>query len=94
MKKSIFDLSFMEGFKLQLNVSKTSYYRQYVKNYILTIFIVALVSFSYIKYISKADENLSTICYIIIFCFVGLTGMICSYKRFDLMKQYFEEKNK
>ena len=97
MKKSIFDLTFKEGAALDLEIRKTSYYKQYVKGYILAICIAVLFNVGLISGVlsdKSVTPALIMIGTIIVVCFVSLITLIFWFKRFDLMRLYFEEKNK
>ena len=97
MKKSIFDLTFKEGVALDLEIRKTSYYKQYLKGFIITMLILILLGSGFIG-VTIADETVSlaikTISIVILIGFASINLLIFWFKRFDLMKQYFEEKNK
>lgn len=96
MKKSIFDLTFEEGVKVDLEIRKTSYYKQYLKGFILTICMLLLLGGGLIGGLFS-DENVSSsiiiISIIVMIGFASLMSLIFWFKRFDLMKQYYEEKN-
>ena len=97
MKKSIFDLTFKEGAALNLEIRKTSYYKQYLKGFIITMLLLILLGSGFIG-VTIADETVSlaikTISIVILIGFASINLLIFWFKRFDLMKQYFEEKNK
>lgn len=97
MKKSIFDLTFKEGVSLDLEIRKTSYYKQYLKGFILTMCMLLLLGSGFIG-VTFADETVSpalkTISIIVLLGFASIMSLLFWFKRFDLMKKYFEEKNK
>lgn len=97
MKKSIFDLTFKEGVALDLEIRKTSYYKQYLKGFILTICMLVLLGSGFIG-VAFTDETVSpalkTISIIVLLGFASIMSLLFWFKRFDLMKKYFEEKNK
>jgi len=95
MKKSIFDLTFKEGVELDLEIRKTSYYKQYLKGYILIICFLVLLGAGFIGYLSFDDTISSSLKVISMIILLGFTSLICLnfwFKRFDLMKIYFDEK--
>jgi len=97
MKKSIFNLTFKEGVALDLEIRKTSYYKQYLKGFTLTLCMLLLLGSGFIG-VAFTDETVSpalkTISIIVLLGFASIMSLLFWFKRFDLMKQYFEEKNK
>ena len=97
MKKSIFDLSFKEGVALDYEIRKTSYYKQYLKGFILTICMLLVLGGGLICGLftdETVSPTLMIITIIVMIGFASLMSLIFWFKRFDLMKQYYEEKNK
>jgi len=95
MKKSIFDLSFKEGVELNLEIGKTSYYKQYVKGFLLSICMLLLLGGGLICGLFTDESVSSTIIFISIIIVIGFASLMCLlfwFKRFDLMKQYHDDK--
>ena len=101
MKKSIFDLTREEGKKIDKEMRKTSYYKQYLMEYLLTIMIFAFILGSSIGFVSANDsissqmiEMLDEICIVLGLGFIAVISILFAFKRFDLVKKYYEEKVK
>ena len=106
MKKSIFSLTYKEGKELDKKMRKTSYYKQYLKVFLLEIVLFDLFVGFFIGWTSEgieekvgsvASEIFSTSAIIVVLGFVAISAMLFGFKRFDLIKQYYEdtkEKNK
>ena len=96
MKKSIFNLSFKEGVALNLEIGKTSYYKQYVKGFILSICLLLVLGFGLIGGLFFDETVSATVTIISVLILIGFASLMCLlfwFKRFDLMKQYYDEKN-
>jgi len=93
MKKSIFGLSYEEGIKLDKELKKTSYFRQY---YLINIVSVSFIVLILIAILFSKDLNDSTIniCFLIAIGFVSIIYLIFNFKRFDLIKLYYDENRK
>ena len=101
MKKSIFDLTYKEGKEIDKAMRKTSYYKQYLTEYLLTIAIFAFILGFSIGFVSASDsvnsqmiELIDEIAIIIGAGFVAIISILFAFKRFDLVKKYYEEKVK
>ena len=99
MKKTVFDLDYKEGRKIDKQLRKTSYYKQYSLQYIIGIivlFICVMSVLSDVMLSSSIDSNTKDIVWcvsvIILLCFVALISIIFGIKRFNLVKQYYDEK--
>ena len=88
MKKTIFDLKNTEGIKLDFEMRKTSYYRQYLISYIFSFLILAIGFVIGIIYLPEND-----LVSIIILCFMALITLLFMFKKFDLLKEYYNSKN-
>lgn len=96
MKKTIFDLTFNEGVKLDLEIRKTSYYKQYLKGFILTICMLLVLGVGLISGLFSDETISSSIIIVSMILIIGFASLMCLifwFKRFDLMKQYYELKN-
>lgn len=101
MKKSIFDLSLEEGKKLENEVRKTSYFKQYVGGYIFTaIFLIfvyflgtGLYMFDNPTYQEETANLIDSIGIIIVGSLTAISALLFWYKRLDLIKKYYDEKN-
>ncbi len=99
MKKSIFDLDYKEGKKIDKELRKTSYYKQYLKEYIMIMCVLMFVSGSILGWIG-ADESIDSSLYEMFFSigliiatgFFAVISIIFGIKRFNLVKQYYDEK--
>ena len=101
MKKSIFDLTTKEGKNLDKNFRKTSYYKQYLKVYLLEIGLYALIAGFAIGWTSAGIEDeinptvseiFTTSAFIVMIGFIAISAMLFGFKKFDLLKKYYEEK--
>ena len=95
--KGIFDLNFKEGINLDLKIKKTSYYKQYLKGYIVStiiLFIIGLTAIAdlFVDY----EKNSVAIClaFIILGGFLSILVLLFTFKRFDLIKDFYEETKK
>lgn len=97
MKKSIFDLTRKEGVQVDKELRKTSYYKQYVLGYLYVVLMLLLLGVI-LPSIGSDIENvtLSTDTELILFSvtigFASLLSLLFYFKRFDLVKKYYEEK--
>lgn len=101
MKKTVFDLSYDEGKKIDKELKRTSYFKQYFMGYILTILFFVIVYFVGIfmcvdcKAISEETLNIIVaIGLMLVGCFIVVSMLLFWFKRFDLAKEYYESKNK
>lgn len=95
MKKTIFDLSFAEGKKVDSELKKTSYFKQYLNGYTLITAILVFFGSFVLGYFS-GTENVSVEAFALLFGiligFLALLTLLFWFKRFDLVKKYYEEK--
>lgn len=98
MKKSVFELTRKEGKKVDKRLRKTSYFRQYLLEFALTIMILAFVIGFLLGYVDaneSIDSNLlemfNALIIIIGFGFIAVVSILFAFKRFDLVKKYYEE---
>lgn len=99
MKKTVFDLSREEGKKIDKELKSTSYFKQYLMGYIATMLFIVLmyiVITSLYEFINPtvSDGTFSLICIMILSGFVALITLLFWFKRFNLVKEYYELKNK
>ena len=97
MKKTIFDLSFKEGVELNLKIGKTSYYKQYVKGFLLSVFMLLLLGGGLVCGLFSDQSISSSTIFVSIMILIGFASLMCLlfwFKRFDLMKLYHDEENK
>ena len=101
MKKSVFDLTYKEGKEVDRAMRKTSYYKQYLTQYALIVVVYAFVMGLMIgiaSSITSFDPHIADLIEISgIIITVGFLAVICllfAFKRFDLVKKYYEEKVK
>lgn len=100
MKKTIFDLSLQEGKQIDKEISKTSYFKQYVGGYIFTIIFLVFVYFIgtalYVFDNPTYQEETANVIYsiglIIIGSAMAIGLLLFWFKKFDLIKKYYEEK--
>lgn len=93
MKKSIFDLNYEEGIKLDKELRKTSYFRQYyIINCVSISFIVIMLIALLLS--KEITEAITALYFLIAVCFASIIYLIFNFKRFDLIKKYYDEKNK
>lgn len=101
MKKTVFDLSLEEGKKIDKEIRKTSYFKQYIGGYIFTIlfllFAYLLGTGLYMFDNPTYNEETVTIIYsigiIIIGSAMSIAILLFWFKKFDLIKKYYDEKN-
>ena len=93
MKKTIFDLSYEEGKKLEKEIKKTSYYNQYrmIGYCSITIMVIILVSSFFSEELTAPSENFFSL---FTLGFMILIFLLYNFKRFDLMKMYYDEKQR
>ena len=99
MKKTIYELNNKEGKALLKEFKKTSYYKQYFMDCITTIIILALICGFILGWYSVCDcpnssiiEMISAVGIVICICFIALIAILFSFKRLDLVKEYYETK--
>lgn len=100
MKKTIFDLTLEEGKKIDKEIRKTSYFKQYVSGYIFTalflLFIYFLGTGLYIfhnpAYQEETANVINSVGLIIIGSSMAISSLLFWFKKFDLIKKYYEEK--
>ncbi len=99
MKKTVFDLDYKEGRKIDKELRKTSYYKQYLKEYIGIMCVLMVVSGFLLGWIG-ADDSIDSSLYEMFFSigliiaagFFSLISIIFGIKHFNLVKQYYDEK--
>ena len=99
MKKTIFDLSYKEGKKIDKELRKTSYYKQYLNEYLIIVCILGFV-WGFTVGNLGANESIDSSLYemffsislIIIIGFLAIISIIFAIKRFNLVKDYYNEK--
>ena len=95
MKKTVFDLSLKEGKKIDKEIRKTSYFKQYIKGYIFTILFLIFVYFLgtglYVFDNPTYQEATANLIYSIGIIIIGSTMAISMllfwFKKFDLIKK-------
>ena len=99
MKKTVFDLTYKEGKEIDKAMRKTSYYKQYLTIYAVIVVLFVLVAGFMIGFVSSTATTDSHIGDLIEFAglviSIGFLSIICllmEFKRFDLVKKYYEEK--
>lgn len=97
MKKTVFDLTNKEGVKIDKELKKTSYFKQYLGGYIYSIFILAILGLVIPETIIdvvklELSPDILLLCWLIMVGFASLLTILFWFKRFDLVKQYYEEK--
>ena len=95
MKKTIFDLKFEEGKKLDKELHKTSYFKQYTRGYIFSLLVLIFMGFGVITSLAPEEATSSTYLIVPIMIMVGfgsLFTLLFWFKRFDLIKDYYEKK--
>ena len=90
--KSIFELSYSEGRKIDAEVKKTSYYKQYLRIYIvcyieLIIGLMILVGLCS----STGFSQLYAIGLIILISAFAIITMLFQFKKLNLINQYYYE---
>ena len=98
MKKTIFDLSNKEGRKLDIEFQKTSYFKQYAKGYVTSLLVLIILGTTYSLSLPDTIERtsffiVSSVGAMIMIGFASLLTLLFWFKRFDLIKMYYEEKN-
>ena len=96
--KNIFELTNQEGQKVDFEAKKTSYCKQYRMFYLVSCFILLLtfiyVSFIYFQFTDLPySQLLYGIAIAIILSFFALIFMLFNFKRFDLIRDFYNEKN-
>ena len=94
MKKNVFELSYKEGKKVDKELRKTSYYKQYANGYMFSMIclIILSITFAPALYTTEATTMELITPIMIIIGFASLFTLIYWFKRFDLVKQYVEAK--
>lgn len=87
MKKTVFDLSFNEGKKIDKELHKTSYYKQYVRGYGLCTLLTLIIGCDLIGAFDKSVPAT-----MVMIGFVSVNTLLFLFKRFDLVKEYYETK--
>ncbi len=95
MKKNVFELSYKEGKKIDRELRKTSYYKQYATGYMFSMICLIILSLTFAPalYTTEATTIELITPAMIIIGFASLFTLIYWFKRFDLVKQYVESKN-
>ena len=98
MKKTVFDLKFEEGKKLDTELRKTSYFKQYILGYAISL-IMLILAVSGLIFSLSIEESAVTDFYLItsimiMIGFASLFTLLFWFKRFDLIKKYYDEKSK
>ena len=98
MKKTVFDLNYEEGRKIDMELRKTSYFKQYILCYLLSLGTLILIGsgfiFTSLMIESDVTDFYLTTHLMIITGFSLLFTLLFGFKRFDLIKKYYEEKSK
>lgn len=90
MKKSIFDLTYAEGMQLDREFRKTSYARQYYLSFAVIIVLLILVETLCAVLTESVDALFITLAIMVGFFFMAC--VISQFKRFDVIKKYYDEK--
>lgn len=100
IKKSIFDLTFKEGKEVEKAMRKSSYYKQYLIQFLLSDFVIIVFACWIISHFSGSNlddafmnEAVQGIVFIIALGFIAIIELLFEFKRFDLVKMYYKEKN-
>lgn len=97
MKKTIFDLKYEEGRKVDMELRKTSYFKQYILGYAISICMLILIGsgliFSFSMEESTVTDSYLIIPIMIMVGFASLFTLLFWFKKFDLIKKYYEEKS-
>lgn len=93
MKKTIYDLNKQEGTKLDLEIRKTSYFKQYTLNFGISVIALIIIAWGSILWLEDMNaENIIPIVITITAGFLMFYCLIYEFKRFDLIKDYYEKK--
>lgn len=100
MKKTIFDLSYEEGKKVDAELRKTSYFKQYATGFMISIVLLVFLSCIELFVLALFENTISDTLYqalpavsiVIMIGFAILFLLLFFFKRFDLVKQFYEEK--
>ena len=90
--KSIFELSYSEGKKIDAEVRKTSYFKQYLIIYIVC-YITLIIGFLILTGICTATEfsQLYAIGLTILISAFAIITILFQFKRMNLINQYYYE---
>ncbi len=91
--KSIFELSYSDGRKIDAEVRKTSYYKQYLKIYTVC-YIELIIGLMILVGICSATEfsQLYAIGLTILISAFAIISILFQFKRLNLINQYYYEK--
>lgn len=99
MKKTIFDLSLEQGKKIDKEIRKTSFFKQYIGGYVFTILFLLFVyligtglyMFDNPTYQEETANLINSIGIIIIGSAMAISILLFWFKKFDLIKKYYDE---
>lgn len=80
---------------MNLEIGKTSYYKQYINGFILSICMLLILEIGLISglfFDETVSATVTIICMLILIGFASLMCLLFWFKRFDLMKQYYDDK--
>lgn len=96
--KSIFKLNKKEWKKLEKELRKSYFYRQYIIEFIVGIIFFSFVCgfflgrISGLEYLNKSTKDMYiSIGVIIFFGFITILAILFAFKKLDLLKKYYEE---
>lgn len=92
MKKTIFDLKYSDGIKLDKELKKTSYFQQYFASVCLSVWILCVGGIVSITNCIETGADI-TIPVVLLAGFASLIVLLFRFKRFDLIKEYYNSKN-
>lgn len=91
MKKSIFVLTFEEIKKVDIKLRGSGYFKLYTLCYAISLITLFLVGVALCFAVSIGELLAEDYYLILLICFCILFTLLYFFKRFELIKQYYEE---